>query len=63
MEEELKELLENVSDTYPDFVKCIMLDTKGDKVKQAKMCDFIKTNSEARTDDIIDYSDKLLGII
>lgn len=63
MEQELKELLESVSDTYPDFVKGIMLSTRGDKVKQGQMCDFIKTNSEAKTDDIINYIDKLEGLI
>ena len=60
--EELKELLENVSDTYEDFVMGILADTKDDD-KRAKITEYIKSNPDAKTDDIIECLDKLEGLI
>lgn len=62
MEQELRELLESVSDSYPDFVTGIMVSTKGDTVKQSQISDFIKTNDKVKTDDVIDYLDEIEGV-
>lgn len=57
---ELKDLAENVSDTYDDFVDgmvCIM--KKQEKEDIQSVVDYINGNPEATTSDIIEYLDEL----
>lgn len=57
---ELKELTENVSDTYDDFVygiNCTM--KKQDEEDIQSVIDFIKENPEKTSSDIIEYLDEL----
>ena len=57
---ELKELTENVSDTYDDFVygiNCTM--KKQDEEDIQSVIDFIKENPERTSSDIIEYLDEL----
>ena len=54
--EELKKLLENVSDTYSDFVHSIMLDARDYPEKIDEIKDFIKGNPSATTSDILEWS-------
>ncbi len=61
LDEELKELLENVQDVYEGFVICAMSFLK-DYEKKKKMIDFIKKKKDVTTVDIINYTDELDGI-
>lgn len=57
--DELKKLLENVSDTYDDFVGCVLCAVKHDDEDIQKVKDFIKENPERTSSDIIEYLDEL----
>lgn len=57
---ELKELAENVSDTYDDFVfgiNCTMKKQDEDDIQS--VIDFIKADPSRTTSDIIEYLDEL----
>ena len=56
---ELRNLLESVPDTYPDFVLGVMLTFVNDKSGQNKMISFIKANPNATADEVSDYENKL----
>ena len=53
--EELKKALENVSDSYSDFVNGIMNLLEEDEEQTEKMIQYIKDNPEAKTDDCLDF--------
>ena len=57
---ELKQLLENVSDSYFDFVLGVMLPFVDDEEGQKKMIAFLKENPNANSDDVSEYEDKLI---
>ena len=57
---ELKQLLENVSDSYFDFVLGVMLSFVDDEEGQKKMIAFLKENPNANSDDVSEYEDKLI---
>jgi len=57
--DELKELLENVSDTYDDFVGCVLCAVKHDEEDMQKVKEFIKEDSTRKSDDILEYLDEL----
>lgn len=57
--DELKELLENVSDTYDDFVGCVLCAVKHDDEDMQKVKEFIKEDSTRKSDDVLEYLDEL----
>lgn len=57
--DELKELLENVSDTYDDFVGCVLCAVKHYEEDMQKVKEFIKEDSTRKSDDILEYLDEL----
>lgn len=57
--DELKKLLENVSDTYDDFVGCVLCAVKHDDKDMQKIIKFIKEDSTRKSDDILEYLDEL----
>ena len=57
---ELKQLLENVSDSYFDVVLGVMLSFVDDEEGQKKMIAFLKENPNANSDDVSEYEDKLI---
>lgn len=60
-EQELRELLENVSDSYPDFVSCGISVAKNHNSID-EIGNFIKNNPEAKTSDVILYvSEEIAG--
>ena len=50
--DELKKLLENVSDTYDDFVGCVLCAVKHDDEDIRKVKDYIKEDPARKSDDI-----------
>lgn len=57
--DELKNMLEKVSDTYDDFVGCVLCAVKNDDEAAEKVMDFIKEDSARKSDDILEYLDEL----
>lgn len=57
--DELKELLKNVSDTYDDFVGCVLCAVKNNDEDMQKVKEFIKEDSTRKSDDILEYLDEL----
>lgn len=57
--DELKELLENVSDSYDDFVGCVLCAVKHDDEDIQKVKEFIKEDPTRKSDDILEYLDEL----
>lgn len=57
--DELKELLENVSDSYDDFVGCVLCAVKHDDEDMQKVKEFIKEDPTRKSDDILEYLDEL----
>lgn len=57
---ELKQLLENVSDSYFDFVLGVMLSFVDDEEGQKKMIAFLKENPNANSDDVSEFENKLV---
>ena len=63
MKDELKKLLENVSDTYYDFVKGALIEAKKDESYAEKLIDYLKNNPDATTSEIIKYeTEEIFGI-
>lgn len=62
MEEKLKELLENVPDSYRDLVVCVMADLKGEEEKTEMMIKYLEENPKAQSDDVLDYLTDELGL-
>ena len=59
----LKTALENVSDSYPDFVKGGLSIVKGNPERASLLLKFIESNPEATTSDIIRFeTEKILFI-
>ena len=56
----LREMLENISDSYPDFVSGIMLSMENDNHVD-RLIEFISDNPEADTSAIIAYVDDELN--
>lgn len=54
--EELKELLENVSDTYYDFVRGMLADAEENIDRLDEIIAYIKDNPEATTSDILGWT-------
>lgn len=60
---ELKKCLENVSDSYTDFVIGGLREAKHDTEYAKKIIDFIQKHPDAKTSDIIRYeTEELFGI-
>lgn len=57
--DELKKLLENISDTYDDFVGCVLCAVKHDDEDMQKVKEFIKEDSTRKSDDVLEYLDEL----
>lgn len=57
--DELKALLENIEDSYPDFVKCGMSVADTDDKRQ-QLIEYIQSNPGAGTSEIIEYIDDVL---
>ena len=57
--DELIELLNQVPDTYEDFVAGVKCTVKDDEENMQKIIDFIKEDPARRSDDIIEYLDEL----
>lgn len=57
--DELKKMLENVSDSYDDFVGCVLNAVKYDDECVQKVKDYITEDSERTTSDILEYLDEL----
>lgn len=60
MDEQIKEALKNVSDSYADFVDCYTKDLIGKADKQKQLLDYLKQNPTAQTDDVMEYVDDVL---
>lgn len=57
---ELKQLLNSIEDSYPDFVTGILLDAKNGGIT-ADIISYIRTHESAQTDDVIDFVCALRG--
>lgn len=55
----MTELLNQVPDTYEDFVVGVKCTVKDDEENMQKVIDFIKEDPARRSDDIIEYLDEL----
>lgn len=63
MKDELKKLLENVSDTYYDFVEGALIEAKKDESYAEKLINYLKNNPDATTSEIIKYeTEEIFGI-
>lgn len=60
MDEQIKEALKNVPDSYDDFVNCYTKDLHGKEDKQKQLLDYLKQNPKAQTDDVMEYVDDVL---
>lgn len=59
----LKELLEKVSDSYPDFVSCGMSEAEESEEFVDKVIAYIEDNPDSSTSDIIKYeTEEIFGI-
>ena len=56
---DLKELLENVIDTYDDFVVGVLCAVKHDEKNRDKVIDYIVNNPDSKSNNIIEYLDEL----
>ena len=54
--DELKALLENVSDSYDDFVRGIMAEVKNYPEKLDELVEYIRSHSEANSSDIGEWT-------
>ena len=57
--DELKELLENVSDSYDDFVGCVLCAVKHDDEDMQKVKEFIQEDPTRTSADSLEYLDEL----
>ena len=57
--DELKELLENVSDSYDDFVGCVLCAVKHDDEDMQRVKEFLIEDTTRKSDDILEYLDEL----
>ena len=63
MKDEVKKLLENVSDTYYDFVEGALIEAEKDESYAEKLIDYLKNNPDATTSEIIKYeTEEIFGI-
>lgn len=60
MDDQIKEALKNVPDSYDDFVNCYAKDLKGNEDAQKKLLDYLQKNPDAQTDDVMEYVDDVL---
>lgn len=60
MDEQVRQALRNVTDSYDDFINCYTKDLKGDTEKQKKLLDYLRQNPDAKTDDVMDYVEDVL---
>lgn len=60
--EELRDLLENIQDTYEDFVGFIMSVAEKSEYRKKKLISYIKNNPEVNTSDVIHYTSVELGL-
>lgn len=62
-EEKLRQVLENVSDSYPDFVDGGLMESRHYPDYADKIIAFIEANPDATTSDIILYeTEEIFGI-
>lgn len=57
--DELRELLKKVSDTYDDFVGCVLCAVKHNDEDVQKVKDFINEDPTRKSDDILEYLEEL----
>ncbi len=55
MNKDLKKLLKNVPDTYPDFEADVLNSCKADEAVAEKVIKYLKNNPKANTGDILEY--------
>lgn len=64
--ETLKEKLNNVSDTYPEFVRCVLEDCEDYKDKNPHIAEqvlrYIEENPKADSSDILDFESNCTGL-
>lgn len=60
MDEKIRKALENVSDSYEDFVNCYVKDLRGKEDEQKKLLKYLADNPNAKTDDVMEYVDDVL---
>lgn len=60
MDEQIREALKNVPDSYDDFVNCYTKDLRGKENMQKQLLDYLKQNPTAQTDDVMEYVDDVL---
>ena len=60
MDEQVKKALQNVPDSYDDFVNFYFKNLRGNEEKQKKLLDYLKNNPDAQTDDVMEYADDVL---
>lgn len=61
--EKLRMLLENVSDSYEDFVEGAMSEAKDDETFAGKVIAFIESHPEATSSDVIRFeTEEIFGI-
>ncbi len=53
LDKKLREALQNVNDSYPDFVTAYAGEFKGHPEKEKALLDYLEKNPDARTDQII----------
>jgi len=58
----LRKMLENVSDSYSDFVIGTLLSFVNSKENQEKMIKFLEDNPDATSSDVCEYEAQLLRI-
>ena len=59
--DELRELVENIPDTYPDFVNAMCRDSQEVENGVEHLIDFIKSHPDATSSDVIDEMSDMLG--
>ena len=61
LEDELKALVENISDSYPEFVRAVCEDSQDVESGTQHMVDFIKNHPSATSSDVINELSDILG--
>lgn len=62
LREELDNALRAVSDCYDDFISGMEALLKDDEENTEKIISFIREDPERKTDDVIEYHDRLVGL-
>lgn len=57
--EELKSLLENVKDSYSDFVRAVPILLRGHEEEKEKVIEYLRTHPDAETSDALEYLEQM----